>query len=279
VGNFIRDRENILLSLIQAEKLKVKVFLVLDDANPNSASQAKGMVKDNAFRCVQIFQYSGRNPGGARNEGLRHVQTPWVQFCDSDDFIEISNTIQLLNSIDDTQLDAIVAGFKKKPDFKKHRIVDYVAKKSFPLGIILNPGIWRWLFRTEFVANLRFAETRMGEDQVFLAKCLLQNPEISNKQDYCVYTYNSEVPGSLSEEYSSEELEKTLREFELLSFENAKLRNSLLVFCLYFKMTLTRIRRTFGQSKSYKYGMYFSVLFRFLKMTFLVLTKRLGKLG
>lgn len=66
--------------------------------------------------------------------------------------------------------------------------------------IALNPGIWRFIFNKEILKDIEFANLRMAEDQVFLAKILSQSPEIyiSDKviYNYCVgnssqLTYNS----------------------------------------------------------------------------------------
>lgn len=280
VGNFSKDREHLLEYLNETKIFGIPMILIIDDSDPNSIVQARKLEAQQGNQRVKVLQYDGRNPGGARNEAIKHVQTRWLQFCDSDDSIEIKSVLRLIDSEEVSHCQAIVAGFRQelKSD-QKLNLRDHFARKFLYFGIGLNPGIWRWIFRTEFVKNLKFAETRMGEDQVFIAKFLLSNPKLINKQNLPVYNYNSENPGNLTSQYSSEEIEKTLKEFELLSLRDSQLRNSLLITLLYFKMKLTTIRRKVEISKSERFVVYLSFLAYFLKVIFLTLFKRLEKLG
>ena len=280
VGNFSKDREHLLEYLNQTKIFGIPVILVIDDSKPDSIIQARKLEAQQIDQRVKVLQYDGRNPGGARNEAIKYVQTEWLQFCDSDDSIEIESVLKLINSQEVSHCQAIVAGFRQKlKNDQKFKLRDYFARKFLYLGIGLDPGIWRWIFRTEFVKNLKFAETRMGEDQVFIAKFLLSNPKLINKQKLSVYFYDSNTPGNLTSQYSSEEVEKTLKEFEALSLKDSQLRNSFLVTILYFKMKLTTIRRNVEISKIDRFAMYLSFIAYFLKAIFLTLFKRLERLG
>ena len=280
VGNFSKDREHLLEYLNQSKIFGIPMILVIDDSNPDSIIQARKLEAQRIDQRVRVLQYDGRNPGGARNEAIKYVQTQWLQFCDSDDSIDIESVLKLINSQEVSNCQAIVAGFRQKlKNDQKFNPRDYFARKFLYLGIGLDPGIWRWIFRTEFVKNLKFAETRMGEDQVFIAKFLLSNPKLINKQNLSVYSYDSNTPGNLTSQYSSEEVEKALKEFETLSLKDSQLRNSILVTILYFKMKLTIIRRNVEFSKIDRFAMYLPFIAYFLKAIFLTLFKRLERLG
>ena len=280
VGNFSKDREHLAEYLNQTKIFGIPIILVIDDPNPVSIVQARKLEAQQIDQRLRVLQYDGRNPGGARNEAIKYVQTQWLQFCDSDDSIEIESVLRIINSQEVSHCQAIIAGFRQKlKKNQKFNPRDYFARKCMYLGIGLDPGIWRWIFRTEFVKNLKFAETRMGEDQVFIAKFLLSNPKLINKQNVSVYSYDSNTPGNLTGQYSSAEVEKTLKEFEALSLRDSQLRNSLLVTILYFKMKLIVIRRNVEISNIDRFFMYLSFIAYFLKAIFLTLFKRLERLG
>jgi hypothetical protein len=65
------------------------------------------------------------------------------------------------------------------------------------LGLVVNPGLWRIVFKTRQAKKRPFRTFRMGEDQLFLAEYLTFNPRIhfSSKE---TYLYAQEVPGQLT---------------------------------------------------------------------------------
>ena len=280
VANFTKDEFKIRRYIEQTREFGVQVILVIDDSNPESLARAKDLMAENHTQNGMILQFSGRNPGGARNEAIKYVKTQWLQFCDSDDSINIKTIVELLNSLDLANCEAVIAGFNSTQNVSRQKNrIDFLSRRLLSLGIILNPGIWRWIFRAESVKNLKFPETRMGEDQLFIAKFLTNNPRLINRQDLLVYNYFTNVQGNLTSQYSTAELRKTLEEFKALSIKKAQLRNSLLVIALYFRLTLTLIRRDEKVFKTKRYAMYFSLCFKSVQTVLLALSGRLEKLG
>lgn len=271
--------ENQLTILEYIEKSKVcefKIIFVLDDSSYGALKNLQELVLKCGREDILILQYEGRNPGGARNRAIRYVTTPWVQFCDSDDSADLSLIIDLLDGAQDWECDAIVAGFEAD-NVHQSSVFSKLSEKisSLSLEIICNPGIWRWIFRSKSIERLQFPETRMGEDQVFLAKFLATNPCLKDLNTLMIYKYRSKSPGSLTSQYNSSEMKKSLEEFGKVPLIQAKGRNRFLIIALYLKMSLTIILREEKQSSLENIGNLFKFM---LKATRLLSLGQCGKL-
>jgi hypothetical protein len=69
---------------------------------------------------------------------------------------------------------------------------------NFSMAMI-NPGIWRFIFRTSAIINTNFPAYRMGEDQVFLARLLISESSVYFS-DKNVYLYVESERGQLTKD-------------------------------------------------------------------------------
>ena len=153
--------------------------------------------KDNR---VRIIRRDDGGLGGARNEGLKHVNSNYVFFLDSDDFIAKNAIEELYNKATEENSDMVIFPF-----FSYNETTKKVEKNSWgntlnfnkqlfnrtfnyfdiePSKIITdNSPVTAWckLYKTEFLKsnNILFPENLRYEDNPFYYECLLKAKRIS----------------------------------------------------------------------------------------------------
>ena len=140
----------------------------------------------------QVISGKFSSPGLARNAGLDQCKSDYVIFWDVDDepiLLQINN---LLNYMFSNKGDVGIGNwiFRDSPD----RL-----QGISPLSVGISPGIWRFLFRREFIEDLKFSNLKWGEDQLFILRVLAKNPKILTCES-AVYGYTKHVPGALTTE-------------------------------------------------------------------------------
>jgi glycosyltransferase involved in cell wall biosynthesis len=121
-------------------------------------------------------------PGQARNYGLSLVNTDWVCFWDSDDLPLVTNTTIALKQLIIKVVDIGICEFETahSPTAGTFTGVESHPHKSDDLNqLVVNPGIWRFIFRTNSISDLEFPTSLMGEDQVFLTRVFQKNAQVA----------------------------------------------------------------------------------------------------
>ncbi len=150
----------------------VQVILV-HDWRDDKTEQELRLISKKLGQPKQDF-ISGRygSPGSARNVGLKIAKGKWITFWDSDDLPNVKNFLEMVNNADQSNFEVAIGSFSyftlndKGIDEKltNPRTVD----PSDLVGILRNPGLWRWAFRREILRDVSFSKNKMGEDQQYL---------------------------------------------------------------------------------------------------------------
>ena len=188
IGNFPDNRDNILEYVRQLGGMKVELILVMDGQKKNDVEDLVLYSKPYS-KNVSVLECDAMSAGGARNCGLDKVKTEWVLFWDCDDRPNFSQLKNLLSVEEPEDTSAILASFSSdrhlsKVNKKLGTVLDSEMSRE-----LINPGIWRWVFRTRAIKDvIRFPELSMGEDQIFLAHFLALEPKI-DRVDKNIYFY------------------------------------------------------------------------------------------
>jgi glycosyltransferase involved in cell wall biosynthesis len=144
-----------------------------------------------------ISGYFG-NPGSARNAGKELASGIWIAFWDADDkgnpsrireaLVNVSKSAEMVVFSNET-IDWNTGGLKEENHV--------IPMKQDIIQVANKPGIWRMVFRSEFIKCINFPSFRMGEDQVFLATVIQEQPQIVFI-DEIVYSYFVNVPSQLT---------------------------------------------------------------------------------
>ena len=201
------------LDSIVAQTLQDIEILCIDDGSTDSSLEIlwEYARKDARFKIYQNLENKGLSY--TRNVGMDHACGEYIQFVDSDDWIEPDTMERLYTTANDNQLDLLKYLSNR---LKKDLFSDSIANKVFPTGrdmlisLICQPysgvGVWILFLNRNFIEknHLRFApEVRYGEDVLFTFQTLLsaQKCMCVNERKY-IYSkrYGSLVTGSLSDE-------------------------------------------------------------------------------
>ncbi len=219
--------------------LPIQFILIHDGNDVDTQKELEALSSEPRTALLQVDVGS---PGLARNRGIEVAFSPWISFWDSDDLghpQEVFDAISI--SKDSTQV--IVGGYEKI-DYKT-REQSQVFKPSRNLNFLMtDPGIWRFVFRREFIANKRFTKSSMGEDQVFLARLQIKSRDIQYF-DTCFYSYFSNLESQLTSNQSKiSEIREAIMDLDEIS-RNLHFRR-LYIYVLRSRMLLT----------AYKNGVY-----------------------
>ncbi|MEY4572696.1 MAG: hypothetical protein RLZ10_1944, partial [Bacteroidota bacterium] len=151
----------------------VYVVLVHDKQDLETGKQIvalEGFKQLSKVGMITFLEGSYNGPGPSRNVGLRVVRTRWLVFWDADDSPIVDEFVHLINSAEKIGAVSAIGSFQEI-DFRsgvtlRTKIID--ERSNVALGAGMNPGLWRWAFRTSHISDHQFPEILMGEDQLFL---------------------------------------------------------------------------------------------------------------
>ena len=258
IHNMADRLANLFSWLGKADELRFQVILVCDRCTDLTKFQLETFIEDRKLANVAIVESQSPGPGSARNYGMKFIEGKYTLFWDSDDVGNPQETHELLREL--RNCDVIVANYStnKAPIFANEKFIsnDHGVNLS---EFARNPGLWRCIFLSSSIEGLNFGSSNMGEDQVFLARLLVTNPEIEFHSSN-VYKYFSGVPNQLTSIPSniSGLVDSTTAIKDVI--QNIPSRYSILVMTIYAKLCFTGIKRGNLGIKRH----FFLELFRFL---------------
>lgn len=198
VGSTQIDNTNLIKSIL-ASSTNIKFIIVFDLAPETIREELIELAKGDSR--LSFFSVNAGNPGAARNMGLNHMDAEWTVFFDADDLFYIDKVFREIQSIN-ASVDAIVYNFRICFSGGDTSEVNHVLPNSFEVGanwqkIAKFPGIWRWVFRSSTLENLRFEEIKMGEDVCFLSDYLSSERRILFSE-LLVYEYSKQNSSQLT---------------------------------------------------------------------------------
>jgi glycosyltransferase involved in cell wall biosynthesis len=236
VGNFNRDCENVEYIVNLANGHPIQIIIVNDSIDFTEDIKARILSKGNSN--LLIVESKARNPGGARNIGFQYATCETIIFWDSDDQPNVHEVISMNKLLVTSQSDFIIGGYTRK----NNKIPDkYFPPQNKSLRLITNPGLWRIMFKKSFIKDLKLANCKIGEDQIFLASVFGLNPNISIFNE-SVYNYSQSASGITS--------------------SPTIIKN--------YEIALSNLEQNGPPKMGYKKAVYFNLLLSYLKRTNLI---------
>lgn len=232
INKMRRDYKNLENIMREANGLSVELVFVLDTSEDLAYEMLASMCQTYNLNDYKILENHKRNPGSSKNLGILNALGDWILFCDSDDYPNLKTIAQYLLSIT-SNIDIVIGAYEVE-NLQNSKLIEREEKKSnFNWeSISINPGLWRWLIRRQFLTDITFPELSMGEDQCFVIRLLVKNPRVDfSAQTF--YRYRIGVVGSLtSSKNNIYDLEEVINlEFlcKPLSQKNLRIRNQMII--------------------------------------------------
>jgi glycosyltransferase involved in cell wall biosynthesis len=153
---------NIWKSFEQLEET-IEVLLIHDSAGKLENHQIEMLV--NKKPNIKYVNVNCGSAGIARNRGMREATGKWIVFWDSDD---LGFPNKVLKALADVTKDVVVGNFCVSQEGKNYLSSNSLA--SDYLQIAINPGIWRFIFKSEVAKKCKFSDLKLGEDIMFLVE-------------------------------------------------------------------------------------------------------------
>ena len=190
-------------SILSQTYKNIEVILVNDGSKDSSAEICDAFaIKDNR---IKVFHQKNSGASAARNRGVENASGKYLQFIDSDDFLEPQCTETLVQNIKDA--DMVICGFRKvkkgknqEVSFEKNEIIEVKegAQKFFTtIKAVLYDTIWNKLYLKDKVKTKFNPKYFMGEDGIFNFEYLHECKKIAVITDI-LYNYEYGNEGSIT---------------------------------------------------------------------------------
>ncbi len=147
---------------------------------------------------VKVIKSQCRNPGGSRNLGLTAAQGSWIVFWDCDDIPNPPKVLEMIMTADNSGFDITLGDFQIVDSSSAKVTLKEISNRQKPLeSVAINPGLWRFAFKSDLLSTTKFPDLSMAEDQIFLADILGKSVNLSCFHEV-VYEYWNHPSGQLT---------------------------------------------------------------------------------
>ncbi len=189
--------EQLDVSITSALSAGLKVIVVHDMADVSTEDELRRMFLNQDQTNLSLLTGVFNSPGGARNAGIKRVETEWVTFWDADDWPIVENLIKLYELVEGADADLGIGGYADTSSVRQS-VSRLHRNDSLDLNLIaLTPGIWRMIFRTQIVAGSPFQHLLLAEDQILLSDIQITRRKVVSL-NAIIYNYFSGNPTSLT---------------------------------------------------------------------------------
>ena len=149
---------------------------------------------------VKILTSNSRNPGGSRNIGLSSAEGSWIVFWDCDDIPDPLRVFEMIRKAEEEKSDVTFGSYQIRSSSSQSIEIKKINEvgKMFE-SVAINPGLWRFAFKSEIAKDTAFPELSMAEDQIFLAEILFKSPRLQYFNEI-VYEYWNYPVGQLTKD-------------------------------------------------------------------------------
>jgi glycosyltransferase involved in cell wall biosynthesis len=230
------------LSLVKlAETNDLKVVLVIDHGETVYSEIDPILDASINSSMTNIINVNYGSPGKARNAGVLSISTKWTIFWDADDYPIVEKLLEL--RLDETyeKTDVIVSNFMILESNGVEASTNYKRKlweTNKELDFLMNPSVWRAIYRTKVLQENPFLEYKMAEDQCLNAQ-LIANGARFAYYDEVLYKYVINRKNQLtSDKFAMRHLALAMK-----SLVGIKQRNNPHLYAIKIRVLLTSLKR------------------------------------
>lgn len=180
----------------QTDHSRLELIIVEDGEDVRTLEELNLIFSSTPTSNVKVISGRYGSPGAARNAGLELTNSEWVTFWDSDD-LPVTEQFMEMVELAHKQDSKIAVGNYRTISKHTSPVAEATKGSLSLLSLAINPGLWRWAFKSEIIKEIRFSHFRMGEDQLFLAQINAFDYQVTFFDEY-VYNYSINVEGQLT---------------------------------------------------------------------------------
>lgn len=224
----VHNGEKTLRRCVESLAPQVSRILLIENGSKDRSRQLCHAL---AEEFPNVTALDGDPAGGvskARNLGLAHADTPYILFCDCDDYVEPDYAENFRNAL--TYAEFAICGYVNHDEVASGRTDVYGFPENDTVGILprleevhgenLLQQLWNKVFSRDVIEQnkIRFDESiSIGEDLRFVLDYLsAARPEKTALLAKPLYHYMRDQPGSLMYRMGTEKMEEALRNLEKL---------------------------------------------------------------
>jgi hypothetical protein len=224
---------------------EIKVLVVHDYADDLTSSELKQTIQLAPTKNIELIEKKLQSPGLARNIGLDGQSYDWVSFVDSDDFVEVSTLLKMIESAP-TDSEIIIGNYKTS-SVKGTQVVRTSESSDPKMDVALNPGIWRMLINQKVIGSVRFTPYKMGEDQLFLLDLDFFRRKLFFS-DQSPYTYFKNFDGQLTSRFENVKEISNVIKHTINAFNVSPKPNQAYVGMLALRQIITEFKCYFSEN-------------------------------
>ncbi len=224
----VHNGEKTLRRCVESLVPQVSRILLIENG---SKDQSNALCHRLAEEFANVTALDGDVDGGvsrARNLGLAHADTPYILFCDCDDYVEPDYAENFRKALE--QADFAVCGYVNHDEvangrtdiysFPENEITDFLPRLEEIHGQSLLQQLWNKVFSRDVIERncIRFDETiSIGEDMRFVLDYLAAaGPKKTMLLSKPLYHYMRDQPGSLMYRMGTEKMEEAIRNLQTM---------------------------------------------------------------
>lgn len=248
----LENLKNVVKRLINSN---VEVLLIHDYQDADTSTELSLFKKLHPTTNLVLIEGQYGSPGMARNAGLNEAHGRFVTFWDSDDEPQVDEYLKFADKTISMDFDLGLSGFSIKN--KTGEVRDFqIANKDLSLeltNIAIRPGLWRFIFNRKVLDNLYFSNSRMGEDQVFIVKAIL-NARRAITFRASTYQYLIGNEGQLTQnKVNIRFIIQSLRDISEIDLRRLDPDKKTFVALVYWKMFLTLVKNNRHKGENFSY--------------------------
>lgn len=171
VFNLVKHQENLLSWISDPRLAKYEKIIVHDSSDQQNSRNFQELISQ--YQRIKFYSQNFHSPGLARNFGIERTSCEWITFWDADDLPQIGAFQDFFMKAQRHNVNVAVASYEIRDlehELVSTRILCNQTESRINSELMINPGIWTWIFRRGFIGNNRFSNLKRGEDQLFLAQ-------------------------------------------------------------------------------------------------------------
>lgn len=235
----------------------IEVLLINDGSKDNSEKICLEYASKDAR--VKYFFQENSGPSAARNKGLEEAKGQYIQFVDSDDFIEENMTEKLVNEMLKSNVDLVICGYKAvgMKNTKQIRYIPEIFSLDNGFFNIVNSkqrfgefhSLCTKLYKREKITTFFNPEYVLAEDFVFNMH-YLKNIKSVSVLDECLYNYMAGSESVTRFNYRTNEDMISKQNKEIIEIYKQKNASDKEIAILYYQWYMKLLKNFFYENKS-----------------------------